>query len=218
MANQVKVNKKNIQMNRRKVFEAEIAVSANRTNAYATRSMIEENRAMIMRNYMAAFMGNRQLANQNTDDIFRNRRAIISNIKTSNDKEDNFKESMLNEANIDYLDHRSSLNKAVLEVNDKMIEVNRMLIEINSMIMKSNEGIVSFNAKNLEINKKLITGGISAKNATPASNAKRVKNNSTKVAVIAKRAKGNQKTINQIMSAMSANRSNIQKNGEMIMK
>ena len=32
--------------------------------------MIEENRLMILSNYAAAFMGNRQVANSNTDEIF----------------------------------------------------------------------------------------------------------------------------------------------------
>ena len=44
---------------------------ANKALVYQSRSMIEENRLMIMSNYSAAFMGNRQLANANTDEIFR---------------------------------------------------------------------------------------------------------------------------------------------------
>ena len=42
----------------------------NKTMIYTSRSMIEENRLMILSNYSAAFMGNRQLANSNTDEIF----------------------------------------------------------------------------------------------------------------------------------------------------
>ena len=68
-------NRKNIKKNRRAIFEVEATVTSNRAKAYATRSIIEENRALILKNYTAAFMGNRQLANQNTDDVFRNRKA-----------------------------------------------------------------------------------------------------------------------------------------------
>ena len=79
MANS-KSNKSAIQKNRRSIFEVEAAVTANRAKAYAARSIVEENRAGILKNYTAAFMGNRQLANQNTDDVFRNRRAVISSV------------------------------------------------------------------------------------------------------------------------------------------
>ena len=88
-----KQNKKNIQKNRRSIFEVEAAVTANRAKAYASRSSIEENRASILKNYTAAFMGNRQLANQNTDDVFRNRKAILSTLEPESDVQSNYKES-----------------------------------------------------------------------------------------------------------------------------
>ena len=146
-------NKKNIKKNRRTIFEVEGKVTANKSKAYASRSIIEENRALILKNYTAAFMGNRQLANQNTDDIFRNRQAILSSMETSSDVEENFVASMINEANLDFLEHRAGLNAAVLGVNDKMVKVNSMLIEINDAIMAANEGIVRLNAKEIYISR-----------------------------------------------------------------
>ena len=41
-----------------------------------TRSLVLENASWIRKNYEAAFTGNRQLANQNTDDLFRNRTTL----------------------------------------------------------------------------------------------------------------------------------------------
>ena len=126
-----KANKNAVQKNRRSIFEVEAAVTANRAKAYAARSIVEENRAGILKNYTAAFMGNRQLANQNTDDVFRNRRAIISNIEATTPIEENYRESLLNEAGLEFLEHRANLNSAVLGVNEKMVAVNKLLIEIN---------------------------------------------------------------------------------------
>ena len=151
-------NKKNIQKNKRTIFEVEAKVTANRAKAYATRSLIEENRASILKNYTAAFMGNRQLANQNTDDIFRNRKAVLSNMPTKNEVEENFVQSMINEANLDFLEHRAGLNAAVLGVNEKMVKVNSLLIEINDAIMAANEGIVRFNAKEIAKNTEILNG------------------------------------------------------------
>ena len=46
------------------------------------RSVVEENHDSILKNYHAAFRGNRNLANANTDDLFRNRFAILRAMKT----------------------------------------------------------------------------------------------------------------------------------------
>ena len=205
-------NRKNIMRNRKALFGLECQVTTNKTNAYSTRSAIEENRALILKNYTAAFMGNRQLANQNTDDIFRNRRTILSSLDVQNDAQKNFVESSLNEASIDYLEHRADLNASVLEVNKMMAEVNAKLIEINSRIMKSNESIVAFNSKNLAINSKILASGLSVGTATPASNAKRIARNKERLANILKVAKANSSVITGLLKIASKNRSAIEKN------
>ena len=45
--------------------------------AKEARSLVQENAALISKNYTSSFMGNRQLANQNTEDLYRNRLAIL---------------------------------------------------------------------------------------------------------------------------------------------
>ena len=57
-------NKAAIAANRKTIFNIESNVLSNKALVYQSRSMIEENRLMIMSNYSAAFMGNRQLAMQ----------------------------------------------------------------------------------------------------------------------------------------------------------
>ena len=66
-------NKAQIQSNRRKIFELEILINSNKTKVEVCRASIEQNYASIMRNYNAAYMGNHHLANQETDEILRNR-------------------------------------------------------------------------------------------------------------------------------------------------
>ncbi len=205
-------NRKNIMRNRKALFGLECQVTANKTNAYSTRSAIEENRALILKNYTAAFMGNRQLANQNTDDIFRNRRVILSSLDAQTDIQKNFVESSLNEASIDYLEHRADLNASVLEVNKMMAEVNEKLIEINSRIMKSNENIVAFNSKNLAINSKILASGLSTGTATSSSNAKRIARNKERLTKILKVAKSNASSILGLLKFASKNRAAIEKN------
>ena len=75
---QVEDNRAHINANRAKLYALESTVMWNKAQAYRERAMIEENRALVLKNYSAAFMGNRQMANQNTDDIFRNRRLFCN--------------------------------------------------------------------------------------------------------------------------------------------
>lgn len=111
------------------------------------RSQVNENQALIAKNYNSAFMGNRQLANQNTEDLFRNRNAIMRNITANSDVEKNFKEAQINKCKIDFLEHRAALNAKVIAVSKQMAAINAEMIKVNSEILAANEEIVQFNAK-----------------------------------------------------------------------
>ena len=68
-------------------FRVEAAIYENRTQALQARTLVSENASLIAKNYSAAFNGNRQLTHQNTEDLFRNKQAMLSAMQ------------MLNEAN-----------------------------------------------------------------------------------------------------------------------
>ena len=95
-----KINASAIKANKRRIFKIDAEVMTNKANAYISRSMIEENRLMILSNYSAAFMGNRQLANSNTEEIFENRKTILDNYKSKNDVEENFINAKKNKASL----------------------------------------------------------------------------------------------------------------------
>ena len=101
-----KINARAIKANRKRIFKIDAEVMTNKANAYISRSMIEENRLMILSNYSAAFLGNRQLANSNTDEIFENRKTILDNHNSQNDVEENLEFSKDN--SIDYSDQIES--------------------------------------------------------------------------------------------------------------
>ena len=170
-------NKAQIQSNRRKIFELEILINSNKTKVEVCRASIEQNYASIMRNYNAAYMGNHHLANQETDEILRNRLAIMSNMIAEKDEEINFRESMNNKAQLDFLEHKSSVNKTILEVNKQLTDINKKLIELNRMIMKKNEETLQFNTENLTTNEKFLKGEFHPSKATEKDNKKRIEQN-----------------------------------------
>ena len=209
-------NKSQIQANRRKIFELEVLVNQNKTKVEICRASIEQNYASIMRNYNAAYMGNHHLANQETDEILRNRLAIMSNMIAEEDVEVNFRESMNNKAQIDFLEHRSSVNKTILEVNKQLTEVNKKLIELNRMIMKKNEETLQFNTENLATNEQFLLGEFHPSKATDKDNKKRIDQNTKRCKKIEENASDNQKKIIEIQSKTQTNAIDIMKNSVQI--
>ena len=209
-------NKAQIQSNRRKIFELEILINSNKTKVEVCRASIEQNYASIMRNYNAAYMGNHHLANQETDEILRNRLAIMSNMIAEQDVEINFRESMNNKAQLDFLEHKSSVNKTILEVNKQLTDINKKLIELNRMIMKKNEETLQFNADNLATNEKFLKGEFHPSKATEKDNKKRIDQNTKRCKKIEDVASENQKRIIEIQSKTQTNAIDIMKNSVQI--
>ena len=209
-------NKAQIQSNRRKIFELEILINSNKTKVEVCRASIEQNYASIMRNYNAAYMGNHHLANQETDEILRNRLAIMSNMIAEKEVEINFRESMNNKAQLDFLEHKSSVNKTILEVNKQLTEINKKLIELNRMIMKKNEETLQFNKDNLTTNEKFLKGEFHPSKATEKDNKKRIDQNTKRCIKIEEMASENQKRIIEIQSKTQTNAIDIMKNSVQI--
>ena len=209
-------NKSQIQANRRKIFELEILINSNKTKVEVCRASIEQNYASIMRNYNAAYMGNHHLANQETDEILRNRLAIMSNMIAEKDVEINFRESMNNKAQLDFLEHKSSVNKTILEVNKQLSEINKKLIELNKMIMKKNEETLQFNTENLATNEKFLKGEFHPSKATDKENKKRIDQNTKRCTKIEEMGSDNLKRIIEVQSKTQTNAIDIMKNSVQI--
>ena len=198
-------NKSKIQSNRREIFELETKVNSNKALVHATRATIEQNYTSIMRNYSAAFLGNHNLTTQNTDNIFRNRVAILSNMEVDGEVEINFRESMTNQANLDFLEMQATVNELVVEVNKRMSEINTMLIETNKMIMESNERSVKFNSANLQTNKRFLNGEFHPSKATASANKERVDDNTKRCISIRQLANKNEQKLNKLFERAKSN-------------
>ena len=209
-------NKEAIAKNRKTIFSIESEVLSNKALVYQSRSMIEENRLMIMSNYSAAFMGNRQLANANTDEIFANRNAILQNMDAQDEVQQNYIDAQTNKSNLDFLEHRSALNASVLEVSKKMADINSQLVALNREIMDANKSIVEFNATQISANSDMLGGSLSAGSATPQSNADIVAGNTAKMAELTKNISHNRGTILAVLETSEMNAAALMKNKDEI--
>ena len=210
------INAKAIKANRKRIFKIDAEVMTNKANAYISRSMIEENRLMILSNYSAAFLGNRQLANSNTEEIFENRKTILDNFNSQNDVEENYINAQKNKASLNFLKHRSALNSSVLKISEEMAALNAKLITINKKIMDANQSIVEFNSKQIAENKSLINGKLNPKKATPASNAKIVKSNSSNMKQLETNIKNNRKMMADLITKSQKNANDLISNKNQI--
>ena len=209
-------NKEAIAKNRKTIFSIESEVLSNKALVYQSRSMIEENRMMILSNYAAAFMGNRQLANANTDEIFSNRAAILHNMNAVNEVEQNYVDAQTNKSNLDFLKHRSALNSSVLEISKKMAEVNAQLVAINREIMDANKSIVEFNKGEIAANAKMLSGSLSAESATPQGNADIIASNTALMAELTANITHNRGTILAVLETSEMNSAALMKNKDEI--
>ena len=214
--NSAEKNRVAIKENRKRIFSIDAEVMTNKALIYSSRSIIEENRSMILSNYAAAFMGNRQLANNNTDEIFKNRHAILDNINTQNDTESNFVNAQKNKASLDFLEHRSKLNTEVLEISNDISEINSKLIEINEKIMASNKRIVDFNSEQIGVNSELLNDSLHPENATPDTNAELIKQNRDKMADLEARVSSNREKMEELVSKSEKNSKSLIENKKKI--
>jgi len=198
-------NKANIAKNRSAIFNLEGSVNHNKANAYLTRSVVAENSALISKNYNAAFLGNRQLANENTDALFRNRIALAQCLPSSTDVEVNYREASINKAKLAFLDHRSTVNGQVLSITQDMAALNAQAIAINRRIMEANENIKDFNSKLISENTAWLDGSLHH-HATPEGNAAMIAANAAKIAAITERVHGNNRAAEELLATTEANR------------
>ena len=117
---------------------------------YLLRSKIDQNLAITKSNLLASFLGNRQMANHNTDDIKYCLNEIIEKNSTEPDA---------TKLNVDliFLKHRQKLNMRLLENSKILIAALEQLQLAHQKVMRTNEEIVKFNSSMLEATSEIIS-------------------------------------------------------------
>ena len=116
---------------------------------YLIRAKIEQNLGLVISNISSSFMGNRQLANHNTDDVRYNLNKICS---TKFDKT----EVLPKLIQLKFLKHRQKLNKQLISNSAAMLDAVENLQEVHKKIMKTNEEIIKFNSEIINLSTKLL--------------------------------------------------------------
>jgi hypothetical protein len=117
---------------------------------YLLRSKIDQSIAVTNSNLSASFLGNRQMANHNTDDI----KYCLNKIIDKNSAEPD-----ATKLNVDlmFLKHRQKLNKRLVENSKILIAAIEQLQMAHQRVMRTNEEIVKFNVSMLETTSEIIS-------------------------------------------------------------
>ena len=194
------------------IFQSKSQVMANTALICQSRSMIEEIRLMIISNYSAAFMGNRQLANTNTDEIFLRNIEILSKVKAPDGVQTDYLNAQIDRNNLEYLKQQSDLNTTNLKVNEKMATINAQLVAINHDIMKNNETIMAFNEKQIAVNAAMLKAPTTLETATSEKNEAIIAENNMSIEQLLVSCSENEDMIQNLLEISSANREIVKKN------
>ena len=188
--NQVALNEENIRKNKRHIFELECQASTSYAESLLLIADIEENRALLSRNFSAAFNGNRAIAVDNIEDLYRCRMLMVDALTAKTDVQQNFKAAMGNSLRIDLLENKFYLNEQLQAVAEQMAAINEMLTSLNEMIADSNENLADQGGEMVSENASWIDGEIDKmfKAASADSNADLVKSNADRLESLTEKA------------------------------
>ncbi len=138
------VIKNMIAKNKRAIFDIEAIVQFNVGQIQVSRSTIEENITDAQQSYLINAAGNRELIMRTTDDVFRNRLMMIEQLNPTNTDQEAFQLSMANRVKVEYLEHRSKVNRKMATIALKMAEAIKALGEVSQTFYELNDEMVNY--------------------------------------------------------------------------
>ena len=132
-------------------YELEALVDANKLRAYTNRLRISENSLIALELANAAFNENRQLLNDASTAIVRSKKVMLQKLATDRDLTPEKARDLVDAEELQYLDRRSSLNQAVLDINNRMSKINAELIGLIREILARNDELMQSNEENLRV-------------------------------------------------------------------
>ena len=189
-------------------YELEALVDANKLRAYTNRLRISENSMVALELASAAFNENRQLLNDASTAIVRSKKVMIQKLASDQGMSNEEIRDLVDAAELNYLDRRSSLNKAVLDINNRMSRINSELIELIEEILQRNSDLLSSNEENLRIFNEM-TMDFRSYLENEGSLSDLSETNQSEHTKVFQRASDNTNLLEQVFSAADVNRQSL---------
>ena len=128
----------------RRAFDVEAYVQYNVAQTQVARSIVEENVTDAMQSWAINAGGNREMIMRTTDDVYRNRLMMLNLLKPENPVEAAFQESMINKTKLEYLNHRNTMNRRMVDIAHDMAMAIKAIGQASEKFYLANEEMAAF--------------------------------------------------------------------------
>jgi ribosomal protein S8 len=191
-------------------------VMGNKGLLAQSKANIEQNRMLVLSNYVAAMAGNHQLAAQNMQDIYSSRNTIFELMQSEDEDYSAYVAAVRAGSELDMLGHSIGLNRKNLELNQKMIKLNQQLTAVNEEIMQLNQEMLEFNEENLISNQDLMSGALHPLLVDEETLESLAVENEKTLAELEDQADENRQAVVDLLAQSKENRSVVLKNATQI--
>ena len=139
---QIQKQQELIAKNTRRAWDSEALVQFNVAQVQVARSIVEENVTDAMQSYTINAGGNRELIMRTTDDVYRNRMMMLTQLQPSTPMQALFQDSMITKTKLEYLAHRNHVNQEMVTIIQEMAAAIRKIGDVSERFYALNEHMV----------------------------------------------------------------------------
>ncbi len=190
---QIRRQQELVARNTRRAWDSEAVVQFNVAQVQVARSIVEENVTDAMQSYTINAGGNRELIMRTTDDVYRNRMMMLTQLQPQNPQQALFQDSMITKTKLDYLHHRNHVNQEMVEIIKEMAAAIRAIGDVSERFYAINELMVEHCDDISDENARWFDGELDTmmKASTVDGNSERVNTSETETDILLKAAEIN---------------------------
>jgi hypothetical protein len=190
---QIRRQQELVARNTRRAWDSEAIVQFNVAQVQVARSIVEENVTDAMQSYTINAGGNRELIMRTTDDVYRNRMMMLTQLQPQNPQQALFQDSMITKTKLDYLHHRNHVNQEMVEIIKEMAAAIRAIGDVSERFYAINELMVEHCDDVSDENARWFDGELDSmmKASTVDGNSERVATSETETDILLKAAEIN---------------------------
>jgi hypothetical protein len=182
-----------IAKNTRRAWDSEALVQFNVAQVQVARSIVEENVTDAMQSYTINAGGNRELIMRTTDDVYRNRMMMLTQLQPATPMQALFQDSMITKTKLEYLHHRNHVNQEMVTIIQEMAAAIRKIGDVSERFYAINEFMVEHCDDISDENARWFDGDLDSmmQSATQDGNSQRVEVSETDTDILLKAAELN---------------------------
>jgi hypothetical protein len=184
----------------KRAFDVEAYVQFNVAQTQVARSIVEENVTDAMQSWAINAGGNREMIMRTTDDVYRNRLMQLNMLRPDTPEQAAFQESMINKTKLEYLQHRNTMNRRMIEIAQEMATAIKNIGAASEKFYHANEEMAAFISDVADENAQWLDGELRdmMREASNITNDQRIQQTMEVSQLLAKDAQANRVRIKEV--------------------